>query len=199
MRVLVRSAFLTLLGVSLAACGSVAAGSPAAAPRVRPLDVLRVPSGATPWKSDGDAPLGLGPFVRDFYTRSAWSQEKVLYGRRRFESGTIQGWVNADGSQQSIAVARFASVQGARSAFRDLADALTADPAKTEAKVTDPVDGAAGIADSQPDSLGNDKVDLAAPAGDCLVDVHEYTPGKPDPDAAAALLRQQVAALKAGD
>ena len=196
MRVLVRTVPVVLLGTALAACGSAAPGSTVSATSARPLDVLREPSGATAWKANGAAPLGLGPFVRDFYTKSAWRSEETLYAQRKFVSGTVQGWINPDGSQQSISIACFSDARGARQTYADLVAALTQNLTPTEAKVTDPVDGATGAADTQPDSLGNTKVDLAAQVGDYLIDVHEYTPGKPDADAAAALLRQQVAVVR---
>jgi len=193
-----------LLAVSLAACSVSAAGKPDPrspdrenpASSAGPLGVLRMPSGATPWKEDRKAPLGLTAFVRGFYVKSAWDNEEKQYAQRKFLSGTVQGWINSDNSQQFISIARFANPKGAQSAHNDLVDALTQDVSKNETKVTDPVDQGAGIADSQPDSLGNDEVDLCAQVGDYLVDVHEYTARTPDPDAAAELLRQQVAVLK---
>ena len=107
----------------------------------------------------------------------------------------MQGWINADGSQQRIAIARFATATGAISAFDDLSGSLTQKTAPWT-MLSDSADGAVGAANPQPDSLGNDLVDITARVGDYLVDVHEYTAVTPDPAAAKALLLEQVKALK---
>ena len=164
-------------------------------PSADPLGMLPIPSGATPWTSNTNAPLGLNAFIDAFYIPSAQAQEKSLYTRRGFASAEMQGWINVDGSQQRIVIVRFATANGAISAFDDLSSVL-ADSSAPLTVISDSADGAVGASDPRPDSLGNDLVDITARAGDYLVDVHEYTAATPDPAAAKALLLQQVNALE---
>jgi hypothetical protein len=110
-------------------------------------------------------------------------------------SGAFEGWFNLDGSQQTIAIARFASANGATSAFDDLSNSLRQDPAPSKT-FTDSADGAVGSGDPKLDSEGNAFVDITARVGDYLVDVHEFSAASPDPGAAKALLLKQVEALK---
>lgn len=174
---------------------SASAPSAPSAPSADPLGMLPIPSGATPWTSNTNAPMGLASYIGTFYIASSQAQEKSLYTRRGFVSGEIQGWINVDGSQQRIAIARFATANGAISAFDDLSTVLAGSSAPWTV-ISDPADSAVGAANPQPDSLGNDEVDIVARAGDFLVDVHEYTAASPDPAAAKALLLQQVKALE---
>jgi hypothetical protein len=139
--------------------------------------------------------MGLAAFVDRFYISSAKASEERLFARRGFRSGIVQGWINGDGSQQSIAIARFSGVNGATSAFDDLASALREKHAPWKA-VADSAVGGVGAADPKLDSMGNALVDVAARVGDDLVDVHEYSAATPDPAAAKALLAQQIKALK---
>jgi hypothetical protein len=171
------------------------ASTGASNPSADPLGMLPIPSGATPWTSNTDTPMGLVSYIDTFYIASGQAQEKSLYTRRGFVSGEVQGWINVDGSQQRIAIARFATANGAISAFDDLTSTLDQKPAPWT-MVSDAADGAVGAANPQPDSLGNDLVDITARVGDYLVDVHEYTAMTPDPAAAKALLLQQVKALE---
>ena len=179
----------------LGASSGASTPSTPSAPSADPRGMLPIPSGANPWTSNTDAPMGLSAYIDTFYIASGQAQEKSLYTRRGFVSGEVQGWINVDGSQQRIAIARFATATGAISAFDDLTSTLDQKPAPWTV-VSDSADGAVGAADPQPDSLGNDLVDIAARVGDYLVDVHEYTAMTPDPAAAKALLLQQVKALE---
>ena len=163
--------------------------------QVGPLGVLAVPAGATPWRENTHAPIGLDAFVSQFYISSDQADEKRLYVRRGFASGIVEGWINTDGTQQSIAIARFSSVTGATSAFDDLANALREKHAPWKI-FADPADGGVGAADPKLDSMGNAFVDVAARVGDYLVDVHEFSAASPDPAAARALLAHQVKSLK---
>ena len=95
-------------------------------------------------------------------------------------SGTIQGWINADGSQQSIAIIKFKGSSGAVSLFDGLTGTLkdTPKPAKT---ISDPADGGVGISDPTIDSLGNANAEIAAHTGVYVIDVHQFTASTPDP------------------
>lgn len=53
--------------------------------------------------------MSLISYVQSVYIKSAWTREEALYARRGFVSALEQGWANADGSQQYIALARFAT------------------------------------------------------------------------------------------
>lgn len=210
----VRSAWL--LGVAVAAavtgCAStpsspaatswsntVTRSSPAATPSspaaAGPLGMLPIPSGATPWTSNTDAPLSLAAWIKSFFVASGQVQEKSLYTQRGFASGGMEGWINLDGSQQRIVIARFATANGAISAFDDLSSSLAEKPAPWTV-LSDSADGAVGASNPQLDADGNTTVDITARVGDYLVDVHEYTVMTPDPAAAKALLLKQFKALK---
>src|SRR4051794_4135859 len=82
-------------------------------PNTGPLGVLPMPAGAKPWDDNKSTPMGLDAFIKAFYVDSAFTKEKALYTQRGFVSGTIQGWINADGSQQSIAIIKFKGSSGA--------------------------------------------------------------------------------------
>lgn len=160
-----------------------------------PLGLLPIPSGTTPWTSNTDAPMSLVPYINTFFIASAQVHEKSMYTRRVFVSGGIEGWINLDGSQQRIAIARFATANGALSAFDDLSSFLSEKPAPWTV-LSDSADGAVGSADPQPDANGFNEVDIAGRVGDYLVDVREFTIGFPNSAAAKALLLQQVKALE---
>jgi hypothetical protein len=214
-KIIVHGVWLVAVAASVAGCAPVVATSAsgsstknwfasvlpwsgntgASSPSADPLGMLPIPSGATPWTGNTDAPMSLVSYIDTFYVASAQAQEKSLYTRRGFVSGGVEGWINLDGSQQRIAIARFATANGAISAFDDLSSTLAQKPAPWTV-VSDAADGAVGAANPQPDTLGNDLVDITARVGDYLVDVHEYTAMTPDPGAAKALLLQQVQALK---
>jgi hypothetical protein len=156
-----------------------------------------MPAGAKAWSDNSGKPMGLDAFVKAFYIASAYSKEKSLYTQRGFVSGTIQGWINADGSQQSIAIIKFKGSSGATSLFDGLTGTLkdTPKPAKT---ISDPADGGVGISDPTIDSLGNANAEIVAHTGVYVIDVHQFTASTPDPAAAKALLLKQYESLKNG-
>jgi hypothetical protein len=160
-----------------------------------PLDILPVPPTSHPWADNTNAPMKLDAFIDKFYDTDSQAAEKSLYAQRGFVSGAYEGWFNADGSQQSIAIARFSTASGATYAFGDLSGSLRQDPAPSKV-FTDSVDGAVGSQDPKLDSQGNAFVDITAHVGDYLVDVHEYSAATPNISAAKALLLKQVQALK---
>lgn len=174
--------------------GGKAAASAAAA-RSGPLGVLAVPPGAKAWTENRDAPMSLATFIGTFFDAADKTREEGLYTRRGFKSGTVQGWINSDGTQQSIALARFSTASGATSAFDGIAANLRDKRAPNEA-VKDPACGGVGTADPKLDSMGNAFVDIVANVGDYMVDVHEFSAMTADPAAASALLSRQCKALK---
>jgi hypothetical protein len=160
-----------------------------------PLGILPLPPTSHPWAENTNAPMKLDAFIDKFYDPDSQAGEKSLYAQRGFVSGAYEGWFNADGSQQSIAIARFSSASGAGYAFGDLSGSLRQDPSPSK-EFTDSADGAVGSQDPKLDSQGNAFVDITAHVGDYLVDVHEYSAATPDIAAAKALLLKQVEALK---
>jgi hypothetical protein len=183
---------------SLAPATAGALATAAATPRAAtagPLGLLATPLSASPWTDNTNAPMALGAFIGKFYDPDSRAGEKSLYTQRGFESGAFEGWFNLDGSQQTIAIARFASASGAISAFDDLSNSLRENPAPSTA-FTDAADGAVGSADPTLDSQGNAYIDVTAHVGDYLVDVHEFSAATPDTAAAKALLLKQVEAIK---
>jgi hypothetical protein len=176
---------------------STSSSSSAPAAPAGPLGVLPMPAGAKAWSDNSGKPMGLDAFVKAFYIASAYSKEKSLYTQRGFVSGTIQGWINADGSQQSIAIIKFKGSSGATSLFDGLTGTLkdTPKPAKT---ISDPADGGVGISDPTIDSLGNANAEIVAHTGVYVIDVHQFTASTPDPAAAKALLLKQYESLKNG-
>jgi hypothetical protein len=222
MRKVVRSAWLLGVGVAAAVAGcastpsipaaasaapaaptavasggqyAVATASPSTAAPTSPLDLLPIPPDASAWTTNTDALMGLGAFIQQFYNPDSRPGEESLYRQRGFVSGAFEGWFNADGSQQSIAIARFASASGATYAFSDLSGSFSQKPAPSTV-FTDSADGAVGSADPTLDSEGNAFVDITAHVGDYLVAVQEFSAKTPDPAAAKALLLEQVKALK---
>jgi hypothetical protein len=199
-RVIVRSALLAALAASATGCAlTTASQTPAvvdgALPIPGPEGLLAIPSGATPWTANTNASMGLVPFVDRFFNTASQEREKSLYARRGFVTGGYEGWINPDGSQQRIAVARFATANGAISAVDDLGSYLGQMP-KPWTEIADPADQAVGAVNPQPDADGLALVDITARVGDYLVDVREFSISTPDPAAAKALLLEQVKALK---
>ena len=174
---------------------AAATASPSPAAPTSPLGLLPIPSDANAWTTNTDALMGLGAFIQQFYNPGSRPGEESLYRQRGFVSGAFEGWFNADGSQQSIAIARFASASGATYAFSDLSGSFGQKPAPSTV-FTDSADGAVGSADPTLDSEGNAFVDITGHVGDYLVAVQEFSAKTPDPAAAKALLLQQVEALK---
>jgi hypothetical protein len=174
-----------------------ASASAASAVGTGPLGLLPIPSGANAWTTNTDAPMGVDAFIKQFYDSNSQASEKSLYTQRGFASGAFEGWFNPDGSQQTVAIARFSSASGATYAFGDLSGSLQQNPAPDK-EFTDSADGAVGSADPTVDSEGNTYIDITAHIGDYLVDVHEFSPATPDTSAAKALLLEQVDALKGG-
>ena len=164
-------------------------------PNTGPLGVLPMPAGAKPWDDNKSTPMGLDAFIKAFYVASAYTKEKGLYTQRGFVSGTIQGWINADGSQESIAIIKFKGSSGAVSLFDGLTGTLKDTP-KPAVTITDPADGGVGISDPTIDSLGNANAEIAAHTGVYVIDVHEFTASTPNPAAAKALLLRQYQSLK---
>jgi hypothetical protein len=179
-----------------ATAGALAASAaPSRAATAGPLGLLAIPLSASPWTDNTNAPMGLDAFIGKFYDPDSQAGEKSLYRQRGFVSGAFEGWFNLDGSQQTIAIARFASASGAISAFDDLSNSLRENAAPSTA-FTDAADGAVGSADPKLDSQGNAYIAITAHVGDYLVDVHEFSAATPDTAAAKALLLKQVKAIK---
>ena len=159
-----------------------------------PLGVLHVPIGATPWPNNTYIPLSIDGFVEEFYVKSAWTAEEELYTRIGFVCGAIEGWTNPDGTQQEIALARFASPAGADSMFGELGSTFQEQP-KPSTFLTDLPDGAVGWVRPTKDTFGNTKAEMAARTGDLVIDVNEYSAAAPDVAAAKALLEKQYHSL----
>jgi hypothetical protein len=172
-----------------------AAASPSSAAATTPLGLIPIPTDANAWTTNTDALMGLDAYIDQCYDPASRPGEKSLYSQRGFVSGAFEGWFKADGSQQTIAIARFASATGATYAFSDLSGSFSQEPAPTTV-FTDSADGAVGSADPTLDSQGNTFIDITAHVGDYLVDVHEFSARTPDTSAAKALLLKQVEALK---
>jgi hypothetical protein len=199
-KVIAHGAWLVAVAASVVGCAfTTASQAPAvvdgALPIPSPAGLLAIPSGATPWTVNTNAPMGLVPFVDQFFNTASQAREKSLYARRGFVTGGYEGWLNPDASQQQIAVARFATANGAVSAFDDLGNYLGQRP-KPWTEIADPADQAVGAVNPQLDANGFALVDIAARVGNYLVDVHEFSISTPDPAAAKALLLEQVKALK---
>ena len=161
------------------------------------LGVLPVPAGASPSSDNTNALMNRVSFVKAFYPQSEWTSEEALYVRRGFVAGVMQAWDNADGSQQSITLARFATPAGATSAFDEVVSFGKNWP-KPVTTPTDPATGAGGFIDPTLDSSGDAVVEWVAAVGDTMIFVNEWTAAKPDPAAATALLHQQYDRLKNG-
>lgn len=212
MRIHIRHVGFLLLSTMLAGCSAGSPGvasafdtaSAAASPSAKAaaasqgsLDVLPVPAGATPWKSNTSAPMSRAAFVHVFYIQNAWTDEEAQYSRRGFVSGLREGWINADGPQQSITIARFATAAGAASTLDDLKGSWK-QQSKPVTMLADPAIGAVGMSNPTLDSLGNARVEFAATIGDYMIRVQEFTAATPDPADAKALLQKQYDVLKNG-
>jgi hypothetical protein len=157
-----------------------------------PLGVLPIPAGATPWPTTINGPKSRISFVKWTYNKSHWTEEEAMYARRGFVSAVVRGWVDADGSQQSIELVRFATPTGATSASDDV---LSQTPTSAT-MLSDPAIGATGWSDPTLDTQGNARVAFIAVVGATLILVFEYTAATPDPAAAKALLERQYDSLK---
>jgi hypothetical protein len=160
-----------------------------------PLGILALPAGAQPWTTNVNKPLSLDAFVQTFYVKDGWTDEEGLYRRRGFVSGAIEGWINADGTQQSIAIAKFATPQGAVSLFDGLTETLRNKPSPAKV-ITDAGDDGVGTVSPTLDADGNAVAEIAARAGDYVIDVHEFAAVTPEPSAAKALLLRQFHSLQ---
>ncbi len=135
-------------------------------------------------------------YVQSLYIKSAWGQEEVLYARRGFVAAIEQGWTNADGSEQFIALVRLAIPAGAASALDEQISDWKEQPGLTA--VTAPGTGAAGFSGPTLDSQGNAHVNFFFAVGDTVVRVVEYTAATPNPAAAKALVEKRYQRLKNG-
>jgi hypothetical protein len=161
------------------------------------LGVLPVPAGATPWPTNTNALMSLVSFVQSDYSQSAWTEEEALDARRGFVSAVVQGWANADGSQQSIRLVRFATAAGAASAFDEVSSGWKLEP-KPVTMLADPAIGAVGWSSPTQDSQGDAHAEFGVAVGDTMILAVEYTAATPDPAAAKVLLQQQYDSLKNG-
>jgi hypothetical protein len=141
--------------------------------------------------------MGLDSFVKSAYSKSAWTEEEALDVRRGFVSAVLQGWTNADGSQQDIRLVRFATPGGAISAFDEASSSFKREP-KPATVLTVPAIGAVGTNNPTLDTQGNASVEFTAVVGDTMILVVEETAATPDPAASKALLLQQYDRLKNG-
>jgi hypothetical protein len=172
-----------------------ATASASSAADTGPLGLLAIPSTANAWTTNTNARMSLDAYIKQVYDSSSQADEKSLYTQRGFVSGAFEGWFNDDGSQQTIAIAHFASSSGATYAFGDLSGSFSQEPAPSTV-FTDSADGAVGSVDPKLDSQGNAFVDITARVGDYLVEVHEFSAATPNRSAAKALLLKQVESLK---
>jgi hypothetical protein len=176
--------------------GATSAPSPKpspTAPAAGPLGALPIPSGARAFSSNTSRPMGLDAFVRAFYIKSAWTAEEGQFHSRGFRSGALEGWINSDGSQQTIAIMHFATVNGAVSELDDLTGAWRQESPKS--MLTDAAVRGTGWVDRKLDSLGNARVEIATRLGDTIIDVHEFTASAPDIPPAKALILSQFDSL----
>ncbi len=133
-------------------------------------------------------------FVELAYSKSDWTAEKGEEARRGFVAAVQQGWDNADGSQQSITLVRFATPAGAMSAFDEVRSGW--ETQHPDSLLTDSATGAVGWSTPALDSQGNADAEWGVAVGDSMILVVEYTAATPDPAAAKALLLQQYDRLK---
>jgi hypothetical protein len=160
-----------------------------------PVGILAIPAGARPWTANVNKPLSLDAFVQIFYVKDAWTDEEGLYRQRGFVSGAIEGWINTDGTQQSIAIAKFATPQGAVSLFDGLTQTLRNKPTPATV-ITDAGDDGIGTVSPTLDADGNAIAEIAARTGDYVIDVHEFAAATPEPAAGEALLLRQFKSLQ---
>jgi hypothetical protein len=157
--------------------------------------VLPVPAGATPWPTNTNALTSRISYVKYFYIKSAWTQEEALMARRGFVAAVLEGWANADGSQQLIVLVRFAIRAGAKSAFDDDASQFQQEP-EPVTMLADRAIGAVGWSTPTLDSNGDADAEWGAVVDNTVIRVIEYTAATPDPAAAKVLLQQQYDSLK---
>lgn len=196
------TAVSALGGVPAAAISGGASAQPStAAPSTAALPlygVLPVPSGTTPWTSNTGKLLSRVAFIQDFYEKSVWTTEENAFVSRGFVSAVYEGWINSDDSQQSIAILRFATTNGAQSHYNARTSTLQDAATKTEL-VNDPTDGGVGASDPTLDNLGNAHVEILSRVGVYVIDVIQYTPAKTDPASGKSLLEQQYQRLKSAN
>jgi hypothetical protein len=158
------------------------------------LGVLPVPVGAKPWPNNTNALLSRAAFVELAYTKSDWTAEEGEEARRGFVAAVQKGWDNADGSQQSIRLVRFATPAGAKSAFDEVKSGWKQQ--YPDSLLGDAAIGAVGWSSPTLDSRGNAVAEWGVAVGDSMILAIEYTAATPDPAAAKALLLQQYDRLK---
>jgi hypothetical protein len=180
---------------ALAAASASASATEEAASKALMNALLPVPSDARALPMDTFAPLGRVAFVQAIYAQSSWTAEEAQYQRRGFVTGAFEEWQNGDGSQQTIAVARFATATGAAGASDDLTDSFSQKP-KPVSTLDDPAVNGFGFVNPTLDNYGNAMVELVACTGDYVIQVVELTAAAPDPGAAEALLLKQYDAVK---
>ena len=152
--------------------------------------MLPVPAGARPYRANANRPLSLKAFVQQFYMKTVWADEEGRDARRGFKTGEVEGWINTDGSEQIISIARFKTAQGARSMYEGMTAGYTDHP-KPATLLNDAAVGGLGWVNPTLDSYGNARVEIAALVRDEVVIVVEYTAATPDTAAAKALMLKQ--------
>ena len=167
-----------------------------ASPRQALLGVLPVPAGATPWPENTNALLSRNAFVELAYSKSDWTAEEGQEARRGFVAAVQRGWDNADGSQQSIRLVRFATPAGVESAFDQVSSGWKLQYPDT--LLADPGIGAVGWSSPTLDTGGYTVAEWGAVVGDTMILAAEYTAATPDPAAAKVLLLRQYDSLKNG-
>ena len=210
MRKAIHYASLASLAALLTACASSPAASPSgnsdatasatssASPVASgPAGILPVPAGATAWTANTNKAMSLDAFVHGFYTQSSWSYEEGLNKSRGFKTGALEGWFNADGSQQSIAIARFASAKGAVSMYDGLTYNFREKP-KPATMLTYSAIGGLGWSNPTLDADGMARSEMVARVGDAVIDVIAWSASAPDATKAKSLLLEQYNSLKNG-
>jgi hypothetical protein len=204
LRPLVRCAAATLITV-LSGCAAGHGSAPAASSltpvkatanpaTAGPLGILPIPADAQAGPRNTGKPLSLDAFVQGFFVKSAWTSEEGRFKQRGFVSGAIEAWINSNGSEQSIVIAKFAAQQGAASLFEGVTSVLVAKPSPATV-INDAADGGVGTVSPTLDADGNAIAEIAAYTGGYFIDVHEFTAATPNPDAAKALLLRQYNSL----
>jgi hypothetical protein len=158
--------------------------------------VLPIPAGATPWPGNTNALLSHAAFVELAYSKKDWTAEEGEEVRRGFVAAVQQGWSNADGSQQSIRLVRFATPAGAMSMFDEVKSGW--ETQYPDSLLADSAIGAVGWSSPTLDSLGNARAEFGVAIGDTMILVVEYTAATPDPADAKVLLQEQYDSLKNG-
>jgi hypothetical protein len=159
--------------------------------------VLPVPAGATPAPWNTNALMSLIPYVQSAYGKSYWTEEEALNARRGFVSAVEEGWINADGSEQAITLARFATRAGVTSALDEVISSFKREP-YPGTMLADPAIGAVGWSRLTLDSQGYRDAEFGVAVGHTMILVNQWTAATPDLAAAKALLQQQYSRLKNG-